>query len=109
MSVNCRVLIQINELNSIPSGFTIEDTLEFVVVDAEGNIMIIDSYSITKLEQLVGGARVSGQNAVKVDKGKVTFTNTIFISSPENKNVEIKITSTSNNYEMLEHIDSVNW
>jgi hypothetical protein len=109
MIVNDGVLTEIKELDNIPSGLTIDNSIQFAIVNVEGDIITIDNNSVIKFEQLVGGAQVSGQNAATVDMGKATFTNTIFTSSPGNQRVEIKITSTAINYEILQHIDPVKY
>jgi hypothetical protein len=109
MHVKDGVLTEVSELDNIPSGLTIDDSIQFAVVNAEGNIMTNDDSSVIKFEQLADGAKVSGQNAATVDQGKTTFTNTIFTSSPGNKKVEIKITSTVIDYEMLQNIDPVKY
>jgi hypothetical protein len=103
------VLTEVKELENIPSGLTIDDPIQFAIVNAEGDIITIDDYSVIKFEQLVGKAQVSGQNAATVDKGTTTFTNTIFTSSPGNQRVEIKITSTAIDYKMLQRIDPVKY
>lgn len=92
MYVKDGVLAEINELDNIPSGLAIDNSIQFAVVNAEGDIMSADSYSVIKFEQLIGEAKVSGQNAATVNKGLATFANTIFTSSPGNKNVKIQIT-----------------
>jgi hypothetical protein len=108
--VNGTTLVDFTELNDIPSGIAIDDSIELALVSAEQDrIMTSNSRSTVKFVLIDDGTNVRGQNTITLKNGKATFTNTIFLASPGAKNVKYLLSSSAIDYKVLQYLDPVKY
>ena len=103
-------LVDLNELNDVPSGIVIDEDMVFAVVSAEQNsIMTSNSRSVIKWETIDENTRVRGQNTVTLNKGMVTFSDTIFEAAPGMQDVKFRLASSAIDYNVLQYLDPVKY
>ena len=104
------ILSDIVQLNDVPSGLKIENSINFAVVSVDENqIMISDSSSYIRFYAVENNTEVQGQTTVLLTNGKASFSNTIFVASPGRSNVKFLVESSAINYKVVQHIDKVKY
>ena len=98
------------QLNNVPSGLQIENSIELAVVSVDqSQIMISDSSSYIRFYAVENGTSVKGQTTVLLTNGRATFSNTIFTASPGRSNVKFLVKSSAINYKVVQFIDKVEY
>jgi hypothetical protein len=107
MEIKGSEIQEISILNNIPSGEEIESPLYFGIVDVSETKIVnsINTGSIL-VSPVTEGASVLGSNTAALVKGRTTFSNIIFKSSPGAKNVKFKISTTQINYRKIQFLNS---
>ena len=101
---------EIRELNDVPSGISINQTITLAIIDIyQDVIMANDNTSSIKIIPLSNETEVSGQDTVTVTQGIGTFESLKFIASPGLSDVKFLIRSSAIDYEMVQEIDPVKY
>jgi hypothetical protein len=109
MRVNGSNLEELTELNDVPSGEVIDESINMAIVDASNEIITsLNTGSITILA-VTSSAHVKGSNTAAIIAGKATLSTTILESSPGDENINFKLSSTSIDYDLVQHLDSVEY
>jgi hypothetical protein len=109
MQVVDKELTELTDFKNIASGITIENPIELVVVDVEGNILTNDNNSSIKIKAIEAGTEVTGENTVTLTNGKAIFKQTVFNAAPGQEDVNFEISSTAINYDMVKFLDSMSF
>ena len=88
-------------LENVGSGVLYDQTLDFILIDADNQTMVLDSSSQIEIKSFSSDTLVSGINAVKANQGAVSFSSLYFTSNPGDTNVEFEITSKALDTEIL--------
>ena len=104
------MLSNIVQLNDVPSGLQIENSINLAVVSVdETKIMVSDSSSYIRFYAVENNTEVQGQTTVLLTNGRASFSNTIFVASPGRSNVKFLIKSSAINYKVVQYIDKVKY
>lgn len=80
-------------LDNIASGIEYNNTLEFELVDNDGQVMILENENTVKITSATQGASITGSDVVKIKNGIASFTGLTFVAKAGMKDVEYVLTS----------------
>lgn len=80
--VNKYTLSNIDHLNDAASGLSIDSTLEYILIDFDGQVVNFENQHILKITPEITSARVKGTDFAKFNDGGATFNNLVLAKSP---------------------------
>jgi hypothetical protein len=92
----------IMKLKNVVSGHNNSPSIQFSLVDHDGQIISIDTTSKVKIKSVFSNSSVAGTNEAIVKSGIAVFSNLKLISKPGSKNVKFEVHSAAIDDEVIQ-------